>query len=130
MLELTAGAANIIFFFVIVIVLGAMAPRSSAEFVFTTTFTGLSGWKSPGIQWCIGLLSAVFPLQGFDGVIHMSAEINKPKLRVPQAMVLAPAINGLFSFSFIIAVLFTVGDVEAALNTPTLYPIIEGQSSS
>ena len=39
-LELVAGAANILFFFIIVIVLGALVPRSPASFVFTTTFTG------------------------------------------------------------------------------------------
>ena len=77
-LELVAGVANVVFFFIIVIILGALVPRSPASFVFGTTFTGFSGWKSPGIQWCIGLLSAAFPLQGFDGVIHMSAEIKDP----------------------------------------------------
>jgi amino acid transporter len=127
-LELVAGVANILFFFVIVIVLGAMAPRSPASFVFSTTFTGISGWKSAGVQWCIGLLSAAFPLQGFDGVIHMSAEIKDPARRVPQAMVLAVVLNGLFSFPFVIALLFTITDVNKAAASRTFYPIIEGMS--
>jgi choline transport protein len=127
-LELAAGVANILFFFIIVIVLGAMAPRSPASFVFATTFTGISGWKSAGIQWCIGLLAAAFPLQGFDGVIHMSAEIKDPARRVPQAMVLAVVLNGLFSFCFVIALLFTITDVQKAAASPTFYPIIEGMS--
>lgn len=126
-LELVAGFANILFFFIFVIVLGAMAPRSPASFVFSTTFTGLSGWTLPGVQWCIGLLSAAFPLQGFDGVIHMSAEIKNPARRVPQSMVLAVVLNGLFSFCFIIALLFTIGDVEKVASSPTGYPIIEGK---
>lgn len=126
-LELVAGVANILFFFIIVIVLGAMAPRSPASFVFATTFTGLSGWKSRGIQWCIGLLSAAFPLQGFDGVIHLSAEIKDPARRVPQSMVLSPFLNGLFSFCFIIVVLFTIGDVDKVVNSRTGFPIIEGK---
>lgn len=62
-LELVAGVANILFFFIIVIVLGATAPRSPASFVFTTTFIGFSGWTLPAVEWCIGLLSAAFTLQ-------------------------------------------------------------------
>jgi amino acid transporter len=77
---------------------------------------------------CIGLLSAAFPLQGFDGVIHMSAEIKDPARRVPWAMVLAVMLNGLFSFCFIIALLFTITDVNKAAASPTFYPIIEGQA--
>ena len=69
-LELVAGVANILFFFIIVIVLGAMSRRSSASFVFGTTFTGFSDWTIPGVQWCIGLLSSAIPLQGFDGGPH------------------------------------------------------------
>ena len=123
-LELVAGAANVVFFFVFVIVLSVMAPKSPASFVFGTTFTGLSGWTSPGIQWCIGLLSAAFPLQGFDGVIHMSAEVKDPARRVPQSMVSAVLINGFSAFCFIILALFTIGDVEKVSSTPTGFPII------
>lgn len=116
-LELVAGVLNVVFFFVIVVVLGVMAPRSPAEFVFGTTVTGLSGWSSSGVQWCIGLLSAAFPLQGFDGVIHLSAEIKDPTRRVPQAMVASVVINGLFAFCFIIAILFTIGDIDTVTTT-------------
>lgn len=126
-LELVAGVLNILFFFVIVIVLGAMAPRSPASFVFGTTVTGLSGWTLPGVQWCIGLLSAAFPLQGFDGVIHLSAEIRDPTRRVPQAMVGSVVINGLFAFCFIIAILFTIGDIDTVTNTSLGYPILESK---
>lgn len=40
-------------------------------------------------------------------------------------MVMSVLINGAFSFGFIICLLFTLGDLDAALNTPTGYPIIE-----
>ena len=56
----------------------------------------------------------------------MSAEIKDPARRVPQAMVLAVVLNGLFSFAFIIALLFTITDVNKAAASRTFYPIIEG----
>jgi choline transport protein len=53
------------------------------------------------------------------------AEVKNAEIRVPQSMVTSVLINGGLSFAMIIAILFTVGDVEAASMTPTGYPIIE-----
>ena len=40
-------------------------------------------------------------------------------------MIASTAINGVLGLSIIIAVLFCLGDQEAALKTPTNYPFIE-----
>jgi hypothetical protein len=61
-LEIIAGIGHFVFLVAIVTTLCVLSPRSSADFVFTQTITGLSGWRSSGIQWCVGLLSAAFPL--------------------------------------------------------------------
>lgn len=71
-LEILGGILHIVLFVVFVAVLVSLSPHSSAKFVFTDTITNLSGYSSPGVSWCIGLLSAAFPLAGFDGVLHMS----------------------------------------------------------
>jgi choline transport protein len=68
-LELLAGAAHLVFFVVVIAVLLAMSPRSPASFVFTGTVFGASGWNAPGVEWCIGLLSATFPLSGRSNVL-------------------------------------------------------------
>ena len=70
------------FFIAWVVTLVCLAPRSTPEFVFQTNSFGLSGWTSEGVQWCVGLLSAVFPLGGFDGVLHMSEYDSCPILDV------------------------------------------------
>lgn len=61
-LEIVGGIGHIVFFIVFVTTLCVMARRSTAEFVFTETITGLSGWNDSGVQWCIGLLAGAFPL--------------------------------------------------------------------
>jgi choline transport protein len=61
-LEIIGVIGHFVFFIALVTTLCVLSPRGTADFVFTTTITGLSGWKSSGIQWCIGLLSAAFPL--------------------------------------------------------------------
>lgn len=52
-------------------------------------------------------------------------EVENPATSVPTSMVLTVIINGLLAFGWIIALLFSIGDVEAALESPTGYPIIE-----
>lgn len=51
-------------------------------------------------------------------------EVQNAATSVPRSMVLTVLINGLLAFGWIIALLFSVGDVDKALNTPTKYPIV------
>lgn len=63
-LEVVGAITHIVFLVAWVVTLVVMAPRSSNEFVWGTNIFGLSGWSNNGVQWCVGLLSAVFPLGG------------------------------------------------------------------
>lgn len=124
-IEYIGAFTHIGFFIIWIAVLTSLAPKSSTSFVFTETITGLSGWSSTAIQWNIGLLSAVFPLSGFDGILHMSDEVKDAPRKVPQSMVLSVLINGFMSFTMMITILYTLGDAETALTAPTNgYPII------
>jgi choline transport protein len=76
--EVLGGILHIALFVVFVVVLVTLSPRSSADYVFRTTTTNLSGYSAPGVSWCIGLLSGAFPLAGFDGVLHMSMSYPSP----------------------------------------------------
>lgn len=55
----------------------------------------------------------------------MSEEIEHASVVVPRAMVTSIILNGALGFGFLIAVLFSMGDMYAALGTKTGYPIIE-----
>lgn len=124
-IELVGICTHITFFLAWIITLAVLAPHSSASFVFTTNMFGLSGWTNNGVQWCVGLLSAAFPLTGFDGVIHMSDEVKDAPRKVPWSMVYGLIINGAMSFTFMITILFCLGDPETAMDSSTGYPIIQ-----
>jgi amino acid transporter len=64
-------------------------------------------------------------LAGFDGVIHMSDEVIDAPLRVPRSMIYTVVINAVFCWAFVIVVLYTIGDYNAVLNSPTGLPIIQ-----
>ena len=118
-LEIVSAILHVLLLIVVVVVLATMARRSTAEFVFNTSFFGISGWKNEGIQWSVGLLTVIFPLGAFDSLLHMADETKNAKRTVPQAMWLFTALSGVIAFIFIIVLLFCLGDLEKVSGTPT-----------
>lgn len=55
----------------------------------------------------------------------MSEEVHNATLVVPRTMVLAILINGALGFGMTLTMVFCIGDVTAALQTPTGYPFLE-----
>lgn len=55
----------------------------------------------------------------------MSEEIQNPSVNVPRSMMTGITLNGFLGFGMLLAVLFCLGDVDAALQTPTGFPFIE-----
>lgn len=110
-------------FFTLLVPLVYLSPIHTAEFVFTD-FENLGGWPSSGVAWCVGLLTCAFPFTGYDGACHMSEETENAEVVVPQALITSVTVNGCMGFGFLIALLFTMGDIETILETPTMYPII------
>ncbi|PCH07908.1 Amino acid/polyamine transporter I [Penicillium occitanis (nom. inval.)] len=107
-----------------IIILVVTPAKNSASFVFTL-YENNSGWSSDGVAWSIGMLSSCYVLTGFDGAIHLAEEMPYPEVAVPYCMLSSVAINGTLGFAFVLAILFCMGDIEAALDTDTGYPIIE-----
>lgn len=55
----------------------------------------------------------------------MAEEVANARRVIPRAIMLSIAINGSLGFGMLIAVLFCMGDLDDALNSPTGYPYIE-----
>ena len=52
-------------------------------------------------------------------------EIEGASTVIPRSMVISVMLNGVLGLSILIATLFCMGDVQAALNSPTGYPFME-----
>ncbi len=65
------GVMHIVGFFAILITLGVMAPKHTADFVFVEV-TNTSGWSNDGVSWLVGLLSTVYPFLGYDAACHLA----------------------------------------------------------
>jgi len=55
----------------------------------------------------------------------MSEEVEDAAITVPRSMVATVLLNGGLGFGMLIAILFSMGSVDAALETKTGYPIIQ-----
>jgi hypothetical protein len=63
-IEMIGGVCLIIFFITSVTVLGALAQRSTSEYVFKTLTHGVSGWSDPAICWGLGMIPPVTTVIG------------------------------------------------------------------
>jgi choline transport protein len=84
--NLLAGVLHVTGFLAVLIVLGVMAHKNTATFVFTEV-SNSSGWSNDGVSWLVGLLSAVYPLLGYDAACHLAEEMPHASRNVPLAMV-------------------------------------------
>ncbi|KAF5676562.1 choline permease [Fusarium heterosporum] len=112
-------------FIIIIVTVAVVSPsKHTPKFVFTT-FENNSGWSNDAVAWCIGLLSSCYVLVGYDGATHLSEEMEKAETGVPRAMIGSILINWPLGFGFLLVILFFMGDIASALNTPAGFPIIQ-----
>lgn len=111
-------------FIAVLVPLLVLAPKAAASSVFRE-FTNAAGWSSNGLAWFVGLISGNLPLIGYDAPAHMAEEVSNASTVVPRAMVGAVILNGILGLGVCIAFSFTVGDLNAALGSPTGYDFIE-----
>lgn len=117
-------ALHVLGFFTFTIVLWVMGPRGDAHDVFTN-FEDNNGWGNLGLATLVGILSPVATLVGADSVCHLSEELRDASLILPRSMITTASVNYVLAFVMTVTFMFTVGDVNAALNSPTGQPYIE-----
>ncbi|KAF2192733.1 amino acid transporter [Zopfia rhizophila CBS 207.26] len=122
-LEAVGAICHVVFFIVSIITLVVLAERSTTDFVFKTLTHDVSGWTNPTVAFGIGLLTVTYPLTGFDGVLHMSDEVKKARVRVPRSMIISVVLNAVMQFSYMLTVLYTIGDIDTVAADPL--PIIQ-----
>jgi choline transport protein len=92
--------------------------KQSSEFVWKT-FINNSGWSSDGIVFLTGLVNANYIYSGIDGAIHLAEECKNAAVVVPWALTSTVIIGFLTSFSFVVAMVYSMSDFDLVLSTPT-----------
>lgn len=117
-------ALHVLGFISFTIVLWVMGPRGNVSDVFTGFEDG-NGWGNVGLAVLVGFLSPVVTIIGADSVCHLSEELQDASSVLPRSMITTASVNYVLAFVMTVTFMFTVGDVNAALNSPTGQPYIE-----
>ncbi|EKG20960.1 Amino acid/polyamine transporter I [Macrophomina phaseolina MS6] len=111
-------------FFVILIPLWVLAPRTTASKVFGE-FSNFGGWSSIGGATIVGMITPVGSFGGYDAAAHMAEEVRDASKVVPRAMIITILLNGLMGFVMIITFCFCITDLETLLSLPVAFPFVE-----
>ncbi|KAL2060120.1 hypothetical protein VTL71DRAFT_9942 [Oculimacula yallundae] len=122
--NLASGVLHMAGLIAIIAVLGVMAPKHNASFVFLEV-TNSSGWASNGVSWLVGTLSTVYPFLGYDAACHLAEEMPDPSRNVPIAMIGSVLINGVMGLGYSIILLFSLGNLPELLASPTGFPFMQ-----
>jgi choline transport protein len=114
-----------ILFFIITIALLATSEKAENKAVWVTFING-GGWPD-GVSFCLGFITPAFALAAVETVVHMAEETKNSAVNIPRAMIWTVIVNGVSGFVYIVAVLYSIVDVDAVLSNgaATGFPIIE-----
>jgi choline transport protein len=108
-------------FIVIVAVLWATGPIGNAKEVFTT-FNNYGDWNNNGLATLTGIVAAIVGFLGADAAVHLGEEVRDASRVVPLSMIWTTLSNGAMTVIMAITFCFTLGDLDAALASPTKQP--------
>jgi choline transport protein len=112
------GLTLIGFFVVVITCVSRATTKQTSEFVWTY-FTNASGWTSGGVVFMTGLISPNYMYAGIDGAIHLAEECANPEFAVPRALLSTWIIGFITSFTFAVAMTYSISDFSAAIASVT-----------
>ncbi|KAL8938718.1 MAG: hypothetical protein Q9211_003076 [Gyalolechia sp. 1 TL-2023] len=115
---------SLVSFFVILVAVPAKAPtHQHAKFVFAN-FVNETGWSQNGIAFIVGLINTNYAFACLDCATHLSEEIHRPEKMIPVAILSTVAIGFVTSWTFSIALFFSMSNVEDLSETATGVPLL------
>ncbi|CCE63382.1 hypothetical protein TPHA_0E02920 [Tetrapisispora phaffii CBS 4417] len=113
------------FFTITVTVLACSSGKfNDSKFVFAS-FYNETGWKNNGIAFITGLINPAWSFSCLDCATHMAFEVEKPEKIIPLAIMGTIAIGFVTSFCYVIAMFFSIRDLDKLLNSTTGAPILD-----
>ena len=94
------------------------------SFVFKE-FENNTGWSSAGIAFIVGLINPAWSFSCLDCATHMAEEIVEPERWIPISILSTVAIGFTTSFSYAIAMFFSVRNLDSILDSTTGVPILD-----
>lgn len=95
-----------------------------AKFVFVQ-FDNQTGWGSSAIAFITGLINPNWCFSCLDCATHMADETVEPERKIPFAIMGTVVIGFITSFTYVIAMFFSIRNFDDIINSNTGYPILD-----
>ncbi|CAG8886263.1 unnamed protein product [Penicillium egyptiacum] len=116
---------NVVLCAAIIIVIPAVSPsHREPSFIFASV-ENISGWKSKGMAFLVGLINANYSFGLIDTAVHMAEEITEPEKNVPKALYLTVGIGFVTAWPLAVLLMYCMTDFDAIVNTETGVPLLE-----
>ncbi|KAJ5193078.1 hypothetical protein N7449_009220 [Penicillium cf. viridicatum] len=107
--------------FATVVVLAAMPKTHASSSQVWTQYYNMTGGWSDGVCFITGLLNAAFAVGVPDCISHLSEEVPKPQIKVPQGIMIQMLTAFTTSFVYLIALFYSIQDIDMVFNTNVGY---------
>lgn len=67
----------------------------------------------------MGVTAGIYPMIGADAAVHMSEELRDASKTLPHCMIWTTVVNGIMEMIMVITFCFCLGDLNAAIGSPT-----------
>ena len=116
---------SLVSFVVILVTVPAAAPtHQDAKFVFAN-FVNTTGWAQNGIAFIVGLVNTNWAFACLDSATHLAEEVARPERMIPLAIMGTVALGFITSWTYSIAMFFSMRDLDDLSETATRVPILE-----
>ncbi|PYI11242.1 choline transport protein [Aspergillus sclerotiicarbonarius CBS 121057] len=116
---------SLISFLIIIITVPATSHNFSTARAVFAHFANSTGWSSDAIAFFVGLINPNWTFACLDSATHLAEEIPHPETNIPFAILGTVVLGFVTSWPYVIAIFFSVTDLEAIINTATGSPTLE-----
>lgn len=109
---------NVIFLFVVVIIIPAAA-TNSPKFTDSATVWGTieNGTEWPdGVAVLMSFVAVIWTMSGYDAPFHLSEECSNANIASPRAIVMTSGVGGIMGWALQLVIAYTVTDISAVLD--------------
>ncbi|KAJ5130302.1 Amino acid/polyamine transporter I [Penicillium bovifimosum] len=100
-----------------VVVLTVLPKKHASNAQVWTEYHNNTGGWSDGVCFMTGLLNAAFAVGVPDCISHLSEEVPKPEIKVPQGIMLQMLTAFVTSFVYLIALFYSIQDLDAVFQS-------------
>jgi amino acid transporter len=108
-----------------IIVCAAMPDKHASTGFVWRDWVNSTGYGSDGFVFLMGMLNGAYAVGTPDCVSHLAEEIPNPRVNIPKAIAAQMVTGLLTAFFYIIAIFYSINDLDALLNNPYTFPLAE-----